>query len=98
MDWYTSMLNFVHTVDAGSLAEAARELGVVPSAISKSISRLEKCIGVQLLDRTTRRLAPTEAGQVFYIEARQAVNTTQHAFQVLRSLRRSKPLSNDPTR
>jgi DNA-binding transcriptional LysR family regulator len=84
MDWYTSMLNFVRTVDTGSLAKAARELDVVPSAISKSISRLERCAGVQLLERSTRTLVPTAAGWNFYLVAKEAVIVTQLALDIIK--------------
>lgn len=83
MDWYTAMLNFVRTVDTGSLADAARELDVVPSAISKSISRLEKRVGVPLLNRTTRTIEPTAAGRAFHAEAKLAVQMTQHALRTI---------------
>jgi DNA-binding transcriptional LysR family regulator len=89
MDWYTSMLNFVRTVDTGSLANAARELDVVPSAISKSLTRLEQSAGVQLLERSTRTLVPTKAGWAFYLAAKQAVGMTQAAFDTI------KPMEND---
>ena len=88
MDWYTSMLNFVRTVDTGSLAKAARELDVVPSAISKSITRLEQCAGVQLLERSTRTLVPTEEGWAFYLAAKEAINVTKAALDTI------KPLAN----
>lgn len=92
MDWYTTMLNFVRTVDAGSLAQAARELDVVPSAISKSISRLEQCVGVPLLDRSTRTLVPTQAGVAFYTAAKEAVEMTRVAqASVAKSLGRNEP-------
>jgi LysR family tcuABC transcriptional regulator len=88
MDWYTSMLNFVRTVDTGSLAKAARELDVVPSAISKSISRLERCADVQLLERSTRKLVPTEAGWAFYRVAKDAVTVTQVARETIKQFAR----------
>lgn len=84
MDWYTSMLNFVRTVDTGSLAKAARELDVVPSAISKSISRLEQGAGVKLLDRSTRKLVPTKAGLAFYGAAKEAIAATRVALETIK--------------
>lgn len=42
--------------ERGSLSAAARHLGISPSAVSKSMSRLEARLGVQLLQRSTRRL------------------------------------------
>ena len=52
-------------VAAGSLSAAGREMGLSASMVSKRIGRLEARLGVQLLHRTTRRIALTEAGARF---------------------------------
>src|SRR5215468_7421321 len=52
----------VLAVDAGSLTDAGRRLGLTPSAVSKQVSRLEAALGARLLERTTRRIRPTTAG------------------------------------
>ena len=57
---------FVASVEEGSFAAAAERLHLTGSAISKSISRLEARLGSRLLERTTRRLALTDAGQAYY--------------------------------
>lgn len=57
---------FVASVECGSFAAAAERLHVTGSAISKSVSRLERRLGSQLLERTTRSLALTDAGQAYY--------------------------------
>jgi DNA-binding transcriptional LysR family regulator len=57
---------FSRTVRAGSLSAAGRELGLSPSVVSKRLSRLEERLGERLLQRTTRRMTPTEAGRAFY--------------------------------
>jgi DNA-binding transcriptional LysR family regulator len=62
----TSLEVFVEVVDAGSLSAAARALGTSTSAVSKRISKLEEHLGVRLLERSSRHLAPTEPGWVFY--------------------------------
>lgn len=49
-------------VEAGSLTQAGRLLGLTPSAVSKQISRLETALGARLLERTTRRVRATAAG------------------------------------
>lgn len=59
----------VRVVDAGSLSAAGRALGFTPAMVSKRITRLEQRLGVRLLHRTTRRLAPTETGQAYYDRA-----------------------------
>lgn len=57
---------FARVVTAGSMSAAGRELGYSPAVISKRIRRLEERLGTRLLQRTTRQIALTEAGQGFY--------------------------------
>lgn len=66
MDKLSAMHAFVRVVASGSYAEAARRLGLTRSAVSKAVSELEQELGARLLDRTTRRVAPTEAGLAYY--------------------------------
>jgi len=61
-------------VQAGSFSEAARQIGLPTSTVSTRISRLEKRLGVTLLQRTTRRLSLTEAGAVYYQHAAQGLS------------------------
>ena len=56
---------FVSVVRSRNFSSAAESLGVTPSAVSKQISALEERLGVRLLNRTTRSVSPTEAGQMF---------------------------------
>ena len=53
----------VAVVDAGSLAAAGRQLGHSPPAVTRALAALEERLGLRLLERSTRRLAPTEAGR-----------------------------------
>ena len=57
---------FVSVVERGSFASAADRLNLTSSAVSKSIARLEKRLQARLFARTTRRLALTDAGKLFY--------------------------------
>ena len=66
MDKLDAMNAFVKVVTSGSYAEAARRLGVTRSAVSKAVMELEQLLGARLLDRTTRRLSPTEAGRAYF--------------------------------
>ena len=66
MDVFDRALLFKQVVEQGSLAAAARQMSLSPSVVSKRLAELEHKLGVQLLRRTTRRIALTEAGTNFY--------------------------------
>jgi DNA-binding transcriptional LysR family regulator len=66
MDKLEAMNAFAKVVALGSYAEAARALGLTRSAVSKAVMELEHHLGARLLDRTTRRVGPTEAGLAYY--------------------------------
>lgn len=66
MDKLDAMNAFAKVVASGSYAEAARRLGLTRSAVSKAVMELEQVLGARLLDRTTRRVTPTEAGLAYY--------------------------------
>jgi DNA-binding transcriptional LysR family regulator len=59
---FAELKAFVAVVDRASFARAADHLGLTPSALSQTIRKLETRLGVQLLNRTTRSVAPTAAG------------------------------------
>ena len=60
------MVIFYHVVDRHSFSGAARQLGIARSAVSRHITLLEKSIGVRLLNRTTRQISLTEAGETYF--------------------------------
>jgi len=60
---------FTSVVELRSFSAAARSLRTTTSAASKRIARLEQLLGVRLLERTTRRVLPTDAGAAFYTRA-----------------------------
>ncbi len=62
MDRLEAMSVFLAVVDEGSLAGAARRLGCSPASVTRAVARLESISGERLLERTTRRLAVSEAG------------------------------------
>ncbi|RWY66075.1 LysR family transcriptional regulator [Rhizobium leguminosarum] len=66
LDETPGMTAFVRTVEAGSFTAAARDLSTTPSAVSKSVARLERKIGTRLFLRSTRALTLTQDGQVFF--------------------------------
>ena len=66
MDKFTALRVFTRVVEHGGFTAAAARLGQSPSAVTKTISRLEDELGAQLFNRSTRRLRTTEFGQQFY--------------------------------
>ncbi len=70
---------FVAVVECGNFAQAAEKLSVTRSAVGKTISRLEQRLGVALFQRTTRRQALTEEGEVFYLQSRRALDNLRDA-------------------
>jgi DNA-binding transcriptional LysR family regulator len=62
----SGLMAFVRTVEVGSFSAAARDLNTTPSAVSKSVARLEKKIGARLFLRSTRALTLTQDGQIFF--------------------------------
>ncbi|MGL5115087.1 MAG: LysR family transcriptional regulator [Beijerinckiaceae bacterium] len=66
MDRLAELDIFARVVTAGSMSAAGRELGLSPPVVSKRIKGLEERLGTRLLQRTTRQLALTEAGNGFY--------------------------------
>jgi len=66
MDRFHELTAFVAVVEAGGFSAAARRLGDSQSAISKSVSALERRLGVQLLNRSTRSVTLTDHGRKYY--------------------------------
>lgn len=63
MSHFDDLYTFITVVQAGSFTKAAGQLGVSKSALSQTISQLEQRLNIRLLNRTTRSLAPTTAGE-----------------------------------
>lgn len=66
MDRFADMLMFVKVVEAASISGGADRLDIAKSAVSRRLADLESRLGVQLLQRTTRRLNLTESGRAYY--------------------------------
>jgi DNA-binding transcriptional LysR family regulator len=79
MDTGSEMRAFVRVVEHQSFSAAATILDLTPSAVSKLISRLEDRLGVRLLRRTTRRLALTPEGELYFARARQILTDIEEA-------------------
>ena len=79
---------FASVVQYGGFSAAARTIGVEKTRLSRRIAALEKRLGVRLLQRTTRALALTEAGQRFYDRCLATVEGAQAAYDSVAELRR----------
>ncbi|SFR18983.1 LysR family transcriptional regulator [Poseidonocella sedimentorum] len=79
MDRLTEMEAFATVVDQGGFTDAARKLGLSKSAVSKHVSSLETRLGARLLNRTTRRVSPTEIGLAYYDRARRVLTDASEA-------------------
>ncbi|MCK4841831.1 MAG: LysR family transcriptional regulator [Methylococcales bacterium] len=71
MDKFNNMQVFCRIVELGTFAAVARERNLSAMMISKYMAHLEKSLGVVLLNRTTRSLTLTEAGEVYYNRCKQ---------------------------
>jgi len=81
-----SLTEFAAVVEAGSISEAARELGVGRSNLSRRLSLLEVRLGVRLLHRETRRLALTPAGEELYRRGQRVAADVDAAWDSVRQL------------
>ena len=63
MDRLTALRLFLRTLDRGGIAAAGRSLGLSATAASRALRELEEDLALRLFDRTTRHVAPTEAGR-----------------------------------
>jgi DNA-binding transcriptional LysR family regulator len=64
---------FVSAIEGGGFSAAAKALGMTPSAVSKLVMRLERRLGVRLLNRTTRQLALTPEGETYFVASQRII-------------------------
>jgi DNA-binding transcriptional LysR family regulator len=74
LEWVRAAELFTNVVNLGSLSAAGRHCGVSPATVSRIIRALEEDVGARLLNRTSRQLNLTEAGQLYY-------NSVEHILQ-----------------
>nr|WP_314490773.1 LysR family transcriptional regulator [uncultured Pseudomonas sp.] len=83
MDLLNAIRSFIKVVEAGSLAGGARSLGVSPAAVSQTLARLERHLQTRLLSRTTRSMALTAAGALYYERVRHVERELDQAGEAL---------------
>jgi DNA-binding transcriptional LysR family regulator len=81
---------FAAVAEAGSFTAAAERLNTTKSAVSQAVAVLERELGVQLLQRSTRKLAITEAGEAFLLDCRALLAAAEAAMERA-STRRAQP-------
>ena len=86
-DQFGVLAAFVAVAEERSFTRAAKRLGVSPSALSHAIRGLEERMGVRLLERTTRSVAPTDAGEQLFTTLRPAFRDIHHAVDHVSALR-----------
>ncbi|MDJ0909095.1 MAG: LysR family transcriptional regulator [Woeseiaceae bacterium] len=86
MDQLQSMRVFTKVVEMNGFAAAAREMGLSRSVVNKSVIKLENELGTQLLQRSTRRVTPTETGVAFYDRCIQILGDLDEAIAAVRDL------------
>jgi DNA-binding transcriptional LysR family regulator len=85
MDRIDELAIFVAIIDTGSLAGAAKRLKHSPPAVTRALVAVERRVGTRLVDRTTRRLGPTQAGRRFAERARVLLNDYSDALSEISS-------------
>ena len=86
MEDLNHVVTFARVVQAGSFAAAAERLQMAPSVASKHVAKLEKALGARLLQRSTRKLSLTEAGQAFYEHCARIVEELEQSRAAVASL------------
>ncbi|GAD80030.1 LysR family transcriptional regulator [Vibrio ezurae] len=80
------LATYTLVVQQGNFTNAANSLSMTPSAVSKTISRLEKALEVKLIERTTRNLRITEEGEKVYEQAIQMLYAAEQAVELSSNL------------
>ena len=79
MDKLTALKVFCAVIEAGGFAPAADRLGLSTTAVSRHVAQLETQLGIRLLQRTTRRMRPTDEGLAYYERCTQVLHELDEA-------------------
>ena len=88
---FAELTAFVAVAEQRNFARAAAQLSIAPSTLSQTIRALEERLGVRLLNRTTRSVAPTEAGERLLARLRPALDNVGQAVEEVNAFR-DKPM------
>ena len=86
IDHLRHMAIFARVVDEGSFRAAAKAIGVAPSRVSATVSELEDFLGVTLLYRTTRKIALSNEGRMFYARVTDMLRSAENGLNELNAL------------
>lgn len=81
---------YIKVVETQNLSKTAEEFGLSQPAVTKQIQALEEMYGVLLLERSGRKLKPTEAGEVLYQHAREVIRTVEKAEKAMEEIAESR--------
>jgi DNA-binding transcriptional LysR family regulator len=87
VDSFSGLEAFARVVEAGSFTGAAARLQTAKSSVSDTVRALEERLGVRLLERTTRRVHPTEAGRLLYARCQRLLDEATAARAEARAMR-----------
>ncbi|WP_299356056.1 LysR family transcriptional regulator [uncultured Shimia sp.] len=91
MDKFCELEAFAAVVDQGGFTDAAKLMGVSKSSVSKHVAALESRLGARLLNRSTRRVSPTEVGNIYYDRIRRVLSDAHEADAVVLDMQ-SEPI------
>src|SRR5260370_29848510 len=91
MDRLTSLTAFVRVVDSGGFSAAGRKLNMSTTMVSNHIQALEERLGARLLNRTTRKVSPTEIGPAYYDRCVQILADIEQADDIAGALQSTPP-------
>lgn len=79
MNLLAAIASFTKVVETGSIVGAAKQLGVSSAAVSQTLNRLESHLGTRLLQRTTRSMALSESGAIYYAKVQRIISDLESA-------------------
>ncbi|WP_395378037.1 LysR family transcriptional regulator [Marinicella sp. W31] len=86
MNKFSGLEAFVKTIDENGFSAAARKMGVATSSVTRLVDHLEHNLGTKLINRSTRRINITAAGEVFYCQAKNILRDINLAEETIRDL------------